>query len=263
MTSTVVEKIRSYELPKKPIWSKPGRLVLLLVIFAILLATAIALFREAGEGEATGLLWLFATKTIPSDAEPLGDIALVLAPLMALALAIERLIETVFDLLEESLSEVANLGSVTQQGLKNLEDGLAQAWKAFDEATYRPESDPDKLKLLGAAHERIKKANERLAGITADPKYISSKRALSILLGLALGLIVAITSDEGIFQLLRMPVPRILDMLVTGFVIGAGSGPMHSLVGILQGVKDSIANIGGLADLKNVKGKLKEAGIDV
>ena len=73
MASKVVEIIRSYELPKKPIWSKPGKLVLLLVIFAVILAMTIALTREAGEGEATGILWLFATKKILPDAEPLGD----------------------------------------------------------------------------------------------------------------------------------------------------------------------------------------------
>ena len=42
------------------------------------------------------------------------------------------------------------------------------------------------------------------------------------------------------------------------FVIGAGSGPMHSLVGILQGAKDTLADLGELAALGPLKQDIKD-----
>ena len=73
-----------------------------------------------------------------------------------------------------------------------------------------------------------------------------------------LGLIVAIISDSGILEALQIGVPRILDMIVTGFVIGAGSGPMHSLMGILQGTKNTLESLGELASLAPLKKQIKE-----
>ena len=49
-----------------------------------------------------------------------------------------------------------------------------------------------------------------------------------------------------------------LEMIVTGFVIGAGSGPMHSLIGALQGLKDTLVGLGQLAGLGQVKQDLRE-----
>ena len=113
-------------------------------------------------------------------------------------------------------------------------------------------------KELEAAEERINKANSRIAGLSKDPKYIATKRMLSIWIGLLLGLIVAIISDSGILEALQIGVPRILDMIVTGFVIGAGSGPMHSLMGILQGTKNTLESLGELASLAPLKKQIKE-----
>jgi hypothetical protein len=192
----------------------------------------------------------------------LGDIATVLAPLLALALVIERIIETVFDLFEQFNADIAKLGTAGEKGLQWLTRELDRAWEAAEAAANAlggsTEGDSKLLKELELAEQRIIKANSRIAGLTKDPKYVSTKRMLSIWMSLLLGLLVAILSDKGIFELLQFRVPRILDMLVTGFIIGAGSGPMHSLIGILQGAKDTLEGIGELASLAPLRQQIKE-----
>ena len=54
-----------------------------------------------------------------------------------------------------------------------------------------------------------------------------------------------------------MGVPRIFDMLITGFVLGAGSGPLHSLIGILQSAKDTLANLGKVSDTTALKDEIR------
>ena len=54
-------------------------------------------------------------------------------------------------------------------------------------------------------------------------------------------------------HLISIPVPRILDMLITGLVIGAGPGPMHSIIGALQNGKDAVGNLSDLAKSKAIK----------
>ncbi len=46
--------------------------------------------------------------------------------------------------------------------------------------------------------------------------------------------------------------PRIIDMLVTGLVIGSGPGPMHDLIGILQSGRNALNNLGQLAKTQDV-----------
>lgn len=233
---------------------KPYTLVGILVVFAVVLAIVTAL--RSGEG----LLWLLEIKD--TKAEELGDLAKVLAPLLALALAIERLLETVFDLFEQATDEVAKLSSAGEAGLQWFQNELDRAWNAADAAAGKlviaGADEAAILKELEKAEQRILKANSRIVGLIKDPKYVSTKRMLSIWIGLLLGLIVAVISDLGIFELLQIGVPRILDMLVTGFVIGAGSGPMHSLVGIFQGAKNTLENLGELAALKPLKQQIAE-----
>ncbi|MCA9917556.1 MAG: hypothetical protein KC445_06355 [Anaerolineales bacterium] len=111
------------------------------------------------------------------------------------------------------------------------------------------------LQKLAAAEARVERAQNRMASLVKDPQYVAVKRLISIWLALFLGLVVAVLSDAGLFSLLHVRVPRVLDMLVTGFVIG--SGPTHALVGILQGTKDTVANLGELSSLRPMKQQIK------
>jgi hypothetical protein len=230
----------------------PSRLMWFLVIVAV--AGSIIAAIATGKG----LIWLFEIKTV--KAGELGEIAVALAPLLALALAIERLIETVFDFFEQTVQEVAKIGSAGIDGLTLINQELEAAWEAANKATAEISVSPTKSHLLALeeAEERITKANQRIAELSKDPKYVSTKRYLSIWIGLLLGIIVAILSDTGIFELLQIGVPRIVDMIITGFVIGAGSGPMHSLVGILQGTKDTLEGLKELGSLAPLKQQIKD-----
>jgi hypothetical protein len=67
------------------------------------------------------------------------------------------------------------------------------------------------------------------------------------------GLVVAILGDLGMLRALALPAPRLIDMLMTGLVIGAGPGPMHSLIGMLQSGKDAISNLADLARASAVR----------
>lgn len=247
------------KIPRPSRLLQPRRLIVILIVVAVVLAVVTALTKDEG------ILWLFTLKDVQGG--ELGDIAKVLAPLLALALAIERLLETVFDLFEQTAADVAELGNAGLDGLQWFQDELDRAWGAAREAAKtlgqpsqdQPSQDDEAtLAKLKKAEQRIIDANSRIAGLTKDPKYMSTKRMLSIWIGLLLGLVVAVLSDMGIFALLQISVPRILDMLITGFVLGAGSGPMHSLVGILQGAKDTLENLGELATLGPIKQQIKE-----
>jgi len=233
---------------------KPGVLVWVLLAFAVLVPILVSL------NQPNGILWLFSIKEIkPGE---LGEISIVLAPLLALALAIERIIETIFDMFEQSITDVANLSSGGNEVLIWFNEELNRAWAAAEEISNQlgieNNDNLELLKKLEIAEQRIAKANNRISGLKSDPKYISTKRVISIWLGLLLGLIVATISDKGIFELLQIGVPRFLDMIVTGFVIGAGSGPMHSLVGILQGAKNTLDRFGELASLNPIKNEINQ-----
>jgi hypothetical protein len=43
-------------------------------------------------------------------------------------------------------------------------------------------------------------------------------------------------------------VPAKFDILITGLIIGTGSSPVHSLIGILQQGKDALDSLGGFLD---------------
>lgn len=231
---------------------RPEILLIVLTIAAVAIAITRAIFQPSG------IAWLIAMKEITPGT--VGEIAKVLAPLSALSLAIERMLETIFDLFEQAVDEVAKLGSAGLQGLQWFQAELDRAWDAARSAASNLDGTPEKLNILQEAEARIIAANQRIAGLSKDPRYVSNKRVLTIWLGLMMGLVFAVLTDTGIFQLLQISVPRIVDMLVTGFILGAGSGPVHSLVGMLQGAKDaisSISSLGGIrAQLKDLQEKV-------
>lgn len=243
------------EKPKKKIKVSINRRRLFIIMFILVIAVAI-IYAQLGKG---GISWLF--DTISEDEFPLvkegAEIAVLLAPITALALAIERILETFFDLVEQSVTNIAGLLAHGADMAELIDDEIEKAseeiekhyktWTKFKNGTAEPQTEGDGPKtekeakdLLDQAEARLKEASARLKNLTSDPRYTSSKRAVSIVGGLFLGFMVAIFLDNGIFAYLQQGVPRILDIIVTGFVIGAGSGPMHSLVGILQGFKDTL-----------------------
>jgi hypothetical protein len=208
---------------------------------------------------------------IPISNQPFpDDVGKALGPILALALMIERLLETVFDIFERNWAQVARFGTSASDGVNHLNKMLTlysgQLTSAMNDLENAIGSaDPEisaktdaMIAKVDEAEKRVREASAKFASLTSDTKYLAWKRTISIWLGLTLGLIVAIISDKGVFEYLNMGVPRLLDMLVTGFVIGAGSGPMHSLIGILQSAKSTLDNVGSLTGLSALQKDIQE-----
>ncbi len=125
-------------------------------------------------------------------------------------------------------------------------DGLRQTVlddvkKLRDEAEAKTKMAQD---MLVDAQTRLKVAEDKLAGATDSDDYKSAKGAATIVLGLMLGVIVAALGQIQMFKLLGIAtVPTKFDVLITGLVIGSGSYPVHSLIGILQQGKDALDSV--------------------
>jgi hypothetical protein len=99
--------------------------------------------------------------------------------------------------------------------------------------------------LMADAQQRLQAAESKLVSAADSPDYRSAKSAATIVLGLMLGVIVATLGQIQMFALLGIAaVPPRIDVLITGLVIGSGSYPVHSLVGILQQGKDALDGLG-------------------
>lgn len=241
-------------------------LILLILVFVISVGTKTA-------SQTDGLAWLFGSNKAVGGALP-ADIAVSLGPILALALAIERLIETIFDMFESNIEQVAKYTAAGKKGLEYIRDVTAlyntemfNAKDALREAMANSNTSPEKknelVKALEDAEQRLKDAGSLWENLPKDPRYISWKRALSIWLGLFVGMVVAVFNEQGLFYYLNLPVPRLLDMFVTGFVLGAGSGPMHSLIGILQSAKETLANAGSFTGFGSVQNELRSLRAEI
>ena len=200
---------------------------------------------------------------------PAANLTLVLAPVLAAAAGVERTLETVFNIVENSWKKlVAYLG----RGLRwlnaaELEVESARQWLAEVSARYNEElrslaikegmsaSDlanvmQDKISaaksMMDLAEKRLGDAETNLENAVTSDGYRSAKAAASIVLGLIIGVIVATLGQLQMFAMLGIgSVPAPFDVFVTGLVIGTGSYPVHSLVGILQQTKDTLEGAKG------------------
>lgn len=196
--------------------------------------------------EPEKLLWLAA---IQSPLPVRGNLSDILAPLLAVSVAIERLLETAFDAFEQSTRSAADVLKTPAELLDWIGREYQQAYLAAAEAAeaVRLKATPMAMRKLEEAEERLSQAESRLRSWVEAPEYKAWKRALTIWVGLLAGLLVAIGGDLGMLRLMGMPAPRLIDLLITGLVIGAGPGPMHALIGILQSGKTAVDNLAELA----------------
>jgi hypothetical protein len=222
------------------------------LLLGLLLLAGVALAFVRSLTEAGGPLWLFAIPLLPKE---VGDFATVLAPLVAVSVAIERLLETVFDWFEQSTRSAAQVLAAPRETLDWIGREYQEAYEATAEAaaTTGVTVTPASAEALQKAESRLAAAEARLRSWTNAPEYRAWKRSLSIWIGLLVGLLVAIMGDLGMFHIIGIPLPRLLDMLITGLIIGAGPGPMHSLIGILQSGKDAVNNLAELAKGKAIQ----------
>jgi len=202
-----------------------------------------------------------------------GSVALLLAPLVAAATAIERLIEMLFNWYESVVLNARTFlglgGNYLQWIQKEIEHyrSTVVALSATKDGKYVP-ADP---RLLREAEEKLASAQDRLLEWLKSPAYTSWKRVISLFLGIVLGVILAFATRLRMFELLGVystGIPENLaaflagaDMFVTGLIIGTGSAPVHALIGLLQNTKDAVDQARALWSgkaLREVEGVLRE-----
>lgn len=214
------------------------------------------------------IVWVFFIADIhdatAAALAPAANLTLVLAPVLAAAAGVERTLETTFNIIENSWKAlVAHLG----KGLRwlnaaELEVDSARQWLAEVADRYNQELHSLQIRegmsasdlsnemqekisaakaMLELAQNRLSDAENNLSSVTSSDGYRSAKAAASIVLGLILGVIVATLGQLQMFAMLGIgSVPAPFDVFITGLVIGSGSYPVHSLVGILQQTKDTL-----------------------
>jgi hypothetical protein len=224
----------------------------ILLGITVILAFARALFTQ------NSIFWLFEVPPLIPRAA--GDFATILTSLLAISVAIERLLETAFNWFEQTSIAVADVLVAPKETLDWIGREYQDAYQATDQAAdaIGVEMTPESLQLLDMAEDRLAKAEERLRSWVNAPEYLAWKKALCIWFGLLAGLIISVLGDLGMLRLIQIPVPRILDMIVTGLVIGSGPGPMHDLIGLLHSGKDALGSLAELAKGKSVQAAVEE-----
>lgn len=218
------------------------------------------------------VVWVFFFAQIDEAAssplEASANLTVVLAPILAAAAAVERTLETIFNVIEGSWrTMVAYLGR-GMRWLKSAETEVKQARAfladvadkfnaemasmeigqgAIPQVTAEIKARIDSVSaMMAMAQQRLDAAEDKLSEATSSETYIQAKTAVSVVLGLMLGVVIAAVAQLQMFATLGVDiVPARFDVLITGLVIGSGSYPVHSLVGILQQGKDTLDSVKG------------------
>lgn len=81
------------------------------------------------------------------------------------------------------------------------------------------------------------------------PQYTQFKSGTSLIFGLILGILLTNIAGLRLFDYLRplapgllVGIPQAWDILITGFLIGSGAKPAHDLIGIINQLKNFLAN---------------------
>ena len=247
-----------------PTWSEKDQFFKTRGWFRFLVAVVVILWLAL-------IAWVLVSPIDDAQALPLAvgaNLTIVLAPVLAAAAAVERTLESVFNILEGSWrTMIAYLGRGLRW-LKNAEIEVQQARQFLDDVSDKYKAELESIqfgqtsvstltseiqaridaanKLMALAQLRLENAESNLADVTSSESYISSKAAASIILGLMLGVVIAGVGQLQMFAMLGIGlVPAQIDVLITGLVIGSGSYPVHSLVGILQQGKGTVDSIKG------------------
>ena len=203
----------------------------------------------------TGVVYAQGT-TPPTDAAQTGEIAAKLAGLVAAATVIERIIELIWDFVENNFLTAS-------KAVENATDYVSWAKKQVQTArenliTSTTTSAEEKSKLETALID----AEKRLSEYLQSPVYVTLKKKISVPLAIIFGLVIAWKAElQMLFLLDILPADSALkpiDIIITGLVIGTGSAPVHSLIGILQNTKDTINSARALYSGKAIADAMTE-----
>ncbi|MGH9889022.1 MAG: hypothetical protein ACREBE_26050 [bacterium] len=196
-----------------------------------------------------GVAWMLATPGAASTASGV-ELTKAVAPFVALAVAIERFWEAVFSFYE-------NLALASQRILGAGAQGVAWATTELDNAQAAVSTaagslgsttpDPTAWSAFQDAERRLLDAQTRIAEAVKSPPYVALKRAVTLGGSVVIGIWISIKCGLHFLGAAGIKgVPGGMDTLLTGLIIAAGPAPMHSLIGVLQEMRNSVA---GLADL--------------
>lgn len=235
----VIEPVKKSKSEFKSYWNEDGlnrvfvyllvALLAFVVLNALLRDQNLSWFFESRCWTETGAISTNASLCFVGGGAQLGEIGIVLGPLFAIALAIERVVEIL--LMFTSGNTNRNIVSDFEQALTDLTTAAINKDKLDDEDIGRIQEKLDEQKRLF-----INQISPVLSQL-GNHMQMSKKRKKAITFSFLLGLIVAVVTDIGLFLYLRIAVPRFIDLLITGFVLGAGAGPLHSFVGVLDSLK--------------------------
>ena len=194
------------------------------------------------------------------------DLAAVLAPFLVLATGIERFWEAVFSWYESfALATGRVLGTVSgvttwaKTEVDNAEKAVNAAVNALGHKTPADVGYSAGLKVLQEAETRLLDAQSRITEGLKSPEYVSLKRGITLLGSLAIGLAISIGSRLTLLATAGLQaVPVELDTIITGLLIGAGPGPLHSFITALQELRNALAGVADLARGTALK-KVREA----
>jgi hypothetical protein len=183
------------------------------------------------------------------------DLLSVLAPLIILATGIERFWEAVFSWYESfALSVGRLLGAVSgvttwaKTEVGNAEKTVNDAATALGAKTPADEGYAEALKVFQEAEVRLLDAQSRITEAVKAPEYVALKRAITLLGSLVLGLAICVGNRMTLLQMAGFQnVPVQLDTIVTGLLVGAGPGPLHSFITALQELRNALASVADLA----------------
>ena len=97
------------------------------------------------------------------------------------------------------------------------------------------------------AELRLLNARGRLSEVFKSPEYLAMKKSITLLGSLVAGVGISSVSHLTMFEAAGYHIPQAIDVFLTGLIIGAGTGPMHSFIGFLQEFRNATSGLSELA----------------
>jgi hypothetical protein len=201
-------------------------------------------------GVMVGLMfWSLGQDYAPVTPSETIDVAIILAPLLAAAAAVERLLEVIFDFIEtQAVVQIVALMAKTERWIGKAEAMANRARDELVELNLKLNPTEKASGQLQALEDQVKHAEALLANVTTQaPVYRQAKRMMTLYLSFLLGLLVASFGNLQVLHLLGILKPdhawlANVDVLLTGIIIATGSGPVHSAINILQQGQEALAS---------------------
>lgn len=204
-------------------------LLLLILLNVILREQNLGWFLESRCWTSGGILSTEPSRCATNGGTALGEIGIVLGPLFAIALAIERVVEILL---------LISKGDADSNSLKNFQQRMRELRdSAFNHSAMSNDDWHEIREQLSQKEEEfLEKISPYFTQVGSAVQF-SKRRKKAITFSFLIGVSIAVLTDIGLFLYLNIPVPRFIDLLITGIVLGAGAGPLHSFVGVLDGLK--------------------------